>query len=849
MPLFTDEGVKAMKKASLIVVLLAVLLASCIKQTVEPTPQKITQEVVQTNTPIPPLPTQTPSPTSTIAPTDIPEAVVEPTEEPNTSFEPGSCPFDVPAGVNVECGYVVVPEDHTNLDGKTIRLAVAVIKDQSEENQPDPVIVLAGGPGEKVMENGQIMLQLFGDIHPNRDLIIFDQRGVGLSEPALECPEWVEAQYELLDEADELVVVETSFNKLMECNQKLVSEGMNLLVYNTTQSAADVNAIREALGYEQLNLFGGSYGSFLAQAVVREYPDMVRSVAMNSIYPLEISFLVESPLVTSQGALDLLAACENDEVCNQAYPDLTEVFFETIERLNEEPVMIKVTHAVSGKEYDVLLSGDRVYGNLLGFMYITQFIPLLPQAIYDVYNGDYDLMAQLQGTYLSLYEATSRGMMFSVLCTEDLIGKVWEDLKANYEAVRIPLSDNVDPEETKPYSIFATCEGWGVEEADPSFKAPLVSDKPTLLLGGEFDPVTPIEFAESVAETLSNSYLFEFEGVGHNIMAASDCARKTMGEFFEDPTQPPQASCMIDLEGGFAVPYADPQGMYTFPVPPRWQVVEGESYARLQSPKQDVTAYVVVIEGDDFEAAAESAWAIVDPDFEGQPNILERPCQGCTSAGADKFALIPFDTGDVKDFVLGAGWIYDGQTYMTLWVTDQTTIETQGEMVNTVLIGFEITALEAAEAAEPPEPDSGKETETSGEVNLVPFSNETFGTSGLIPEGWSEISPGIYARSSSAADETVLLQQAAPATAEQLFNLLLEQLGIPEVPESSAERDANGLTWQLYTLETGGVYRDVAVAENEGVAFMVVLRSDASEHDELFETVFLPVVDALVLAD
>jgi pimeloyl-ACP methyl ester carboxylesterase len=644
-------------------------------------------------------------------------------------------------------------------------------------------------------------------------------------------------------------VVETGYNKLMECNQKLVSEGVNLSAYNTSQSAADVNAIREALGYEQLNLFGGSYGSFLAQAVVREYPEMVRSVAMNSIYPLEVSFLVESPLITSQGALDLLEACESDELCNQAYPNLTEVFFETIERLNEEPVMITVTHAVTGEEYDVLLNGDRVYGNLLGFMYITQFIPLLPQAIYDVYNGDYDLMAQLQGTYLSLYEATSRGMMFSVLCTEDLIGKEWEDLNANYEAVPIPLSDEVDPEETKPYSIFAICEDWGVEEADASFKQPLVSDIPALLLGGEFDPVTPIEYAEDVAETLSSSYLIEFEGVGHNIMAASDCARKTMGEFFEDPTQAPQASCVVELEGGFAVPYADPLGMYTFPVPPGWQVVEGEGYARVESPEQDIIAYVVVVEGDDFEAAAESAWQIIDPDFEGQATVLERPCQGCTSAGADKFALIPFDTGDEKDFVLGAGWIYTGQTYMTLWVTDPATIETKGEMVNTVLIGFEITALEAAEAIGSPKSDSFEGTETSGEVILVPFTNETFGISGLIPEGWSEISPGIYARGRSAADETVLLQQAAPASAEQLFNLLLEQLGISEAPESSGEMDANGLTWKLYVLKMESVYRDVAVAENEGISFIVVLRSDAVEHDELYEVIFLPVVDALVLTD
>ena len=217
-----------MKKGSIIVFFLAVLLASCVKQTVEPTPQKTAQEDIPTTSLITPQPTPTTKPTNTTVPTDKPETVSEPTDEPYTSFEPGACPFNVPAGVEVECGFVIVPEDHDNPEGRTIRLSVAVIRDQSEDHQPDPVIILAGGPGEKVVENGQVMLQLFGDIHPNRDLIVFDQRGVGLSEPALECPEWVEAQYDLLDEADELVSVQTSFNKLMECNQNLVNEGVNL---------------------------------------------------------------------------------------------------------------------------------------------------------------------------------------------------------------------------------------------------------------------------------------------------------------------------------------------------------------------------------------------------------------------------------------------------------------------------------------------------------------------------------------------------------------------------------------------------------------------------------------------
>jgi pimeloyl-ACP methyl ester carboxylesterase len=473
---------------------------------------------------------------------------------------------------------------------------------------------------------------------------------------------------------------------------------VNLSAYNTSQSAADVNAIREALGYEQLNLFGGSYGSYLAQAVAREYPEMVRSVAMNSVYPLDISFLVESPLVTAQGALDLLAACEEDETCDQAYPNLTEVFFETIERLNEQPMTITVTHGTTGKDYDVLLTGDRVYSNLLGFMYITQFIPLLPQAIYDVYNGDYGLMAQLQGTYLSLYEASSRGMMYSVLCAEDLIGKEWEDLRDNYEAVPIPLSDKVDPEDTRPYSIFAICEQWGVDRLDASFKEALVSDIPALLMGGEFDPATPIEFAEDVAETLSNSYLFEFDGVGHNIMAASDCARKTMGEFFQDPSQAPGASCMIGMPTGFAVIYQDPEGLYSFPVPPQWEVAKADGYVRLVNPGGDIIAYVAVVEAESFEESVASVWEMIKPDFQGQPTVLERPCQGCASAGADKFALIPIDTGNQQDFILGAGWIYEGMTYLTLWVTDPATMEEKGEIVNTFLIGFEITALEASDA-------------------------------------------------------------------------------------------------------------------------------------------------------
>ena len=243
-----------------------------------------------------PTPTEIPlAPTATLqpAPTNTPEPAPEVGFTP--AFEPGPCPFDLPPGMiegeDVECGFVTVPEDHQN-PGDTLRLAVVVVRDQSENHQPDPVILLSGGPGEKTVANALPAAQIFAPYFPNRDFILFDQRGVGLSEPALECPEWIAVLFSLLDETDPDVFMKASFDGLMACRDRLVAEGHDLSVYNTQQNAADVDAIRRALGYEQVNLLGGSYGSFLAQEVARQFPESTRSVILAATWPLEQSFFV-----------------------------------------------------------------------------------------------------------------------------------------------------------------------------------------------------------------------------------------------------------------------------------------------------------------------------------------------------------------------------------------------------------------------------------------------------------------------------------------------------------------------------------------------------------------------------
>jgi ABC-type multidrug transport system ATPase subunit/pimeloyl-ACP methyl ester carboxylesterase len=537
-----------------------------------------------------PRSTETVSPAVIAAPTEVSTAKL-------SAFEETLCFFEVPAGAvegeNVQCGFVIVPEDHSNPDGPTIRIAVVIIKDQSEEHQPDPVMLLSGGPGEKTVHNAPAMAQLLAPIHPNRDLIVFDQRGVGLSEPALECPEFMQALLDLMDEPDPDVALQTQFDALMACRDRLVSEGHNLSAYNTTQNAADVNAIRIALGYDQVNLYGGSYGSLLAQATMRDYPRGIRSVVLTSVLPLEKSLFVEGSTTIAKAIMRLLDTCATDRVCNSTYPDLEGVLFEVIDRLNADPVPITVTSSFDGQNYDALLTGDAVLGNLVGILYQTPLIPSLPQAIYDVNNGDYELITQLISIRLALFDATSRGMLYSVLCTEDLIGRTSEDLLNVRATLPRQMAGTADPEAIVEYGGFGICGNWPVQEAGAWVKEPLVRDIPTLILGGEFDPVTPPEYGELVAEHLSHSYFFEFPGVGHFIIA-DECARSIAGIFFDDPTRAPDASCVAEMPGVvFDVPvkaaevvlepYTNKELGVSGAVPAGWTQVQPGLFARASS--------------------------------------------------------------------------------------------------------------------------------------------------------------------------------------------------------------------------------------------------------------------------
>jgi pimeloyl-ACP methyl ester carboxylesterase len=584
-----------MKKRVLVAVLIITLLgAACSAPTAAPT--TIATESVATSIQEPLAPTETIAATAPPAPAPV---------EFSATFEQAECPFEVPANAvdDVQCGFVVVPEDHADPASGTIRLAVVVVKDRSQAHQPDPVILLAGGPGEKVVANALGVAVQLAPLHPNRDLVIFDQRGVGLSEPALECPEFMQAMFDILDESEPEAAAKMQFNALMACRDRLIEAGYNLSVYTTQQNAADVNAIRIALGYDRINLHGSSYGSHLAQAVMRDYPQHIRSVAINSVWPLEKSLSVDGSTTFAQAILHLMDSCQSDDACNSAYPDLRQTLFEDIDRLNETPVPISITNPVDGETYDALLTGDGLLGNLGAFLYITRIIPILPQAIYDVHNGDYELISQLSGTRLALLSATTRGMMFSVICTEDLVGKTPQSLLDVKAALPAQLSGRSNPEVILNYGTFAICENWPVEQAGSWVKDPVSTDIPTLVLEGEFDPVTPPEYGRLVAGYLDQSFVYEFPALGHDVLS-NECVRTISGAFIQDPTQPPDAACMekmpqlvfdlpaTEAPGLVLEPFSDPDRGFSGLVPAGWQEFAPANMAR-QSNALDPAYFVL----------------------------------------------------------------------------------------------------------------------------------------------------------------------------------------------------------------------------------------------------------------
>lgn len=429
-----------------------------------------------------------------------------------------------------------------------IRLHVAIFRARSNNPAPDPVIHLSGGPGSSSTDIIWYHFQQGeGRILDERDFIFFDQRGTGHSEPSLACPEaddmvaTILTQQLTLEEANALEV-----EAMLRCHERLVAEGIDLAAYNSAASAADVGDLRIALGYDQINLYGVSYGTRLALTVMRNYPDMLRSVILDSAYPPQVN-LYTGWAPNAERAFDVFfTACAADPECSSQFPDLETRFYQLVDQLNTESVRVPVRPLDTGPEYQIVLSGDLLVDVVFSGLYRPDVITRLPRLIADVERGYYSpFLQQRLARYFD--RTTSQGFQASVQCYEEIPFSPYDELEAAAQGVEPRIAHNYVVE---LQSLYTICETWDSGEVDPRENAPVTSDLPTLILAGQFDPITPPEWGQLTAQTLSQAYFYEFPNAGHWVIRSGACPLDVTLDFLQDPATPPDAACI----GGLGAP-------------------------------------------------------------------------------------------------------------------------------------------------------------------------------------------------------------------------------------------------------------------------------------------------------
>jgi pimeloyl-ACP methyl ester carboxylesterase len=287
-----------------------------------------------------------------------------PTSAP-LGYAVAECGFQVPEGATAECGRLTVPQVRARPDAGTVTLPVAIFRAPAGGRQPDAVIYLDGGPGGNTLENASALYEVFKPFVANRDLILFDQRGTGGSDPSLDCPEIDQLNYDLLEQqfsVDERVAQDGETTS--ECHGRLLSDGINPAYATSVENAADVNDLRAALGYAQWNLLGISYGTKLALTVMRDYPGGVRSAILDSTYPPNVDAYAEFGSDFSRALNQMFDSCAGDPVCGGAFPDLRQAYDDVVRTLNERPANVAIGS----------LTGRPIEGAVIDGLWFSAFV-------------------------------------------------------------------------------------------------------------------------------------------------------------------------------------------------------------------------------------------------------------------------------------------------------------------------------------------------------------------------------------------------------------------------------------------------------------------------------------------
>jgi len=408
----------------------------------------------------------------------------------------------------------------------------------ARHKKPDPVFFLAGGPGQSAIELAGPIKRLLARLGNRRDVILVDQRGTGRSAP-LKCDEPAPTSTVL-----EQIHPALQAGRLGECRQALMKlPHGDLRHYTTRLAAADLDAVRQALGAAQVNLVGVSYGTRVALDVLRQFPTTVRRVVLDGVAPPDM-VLPQASATDTQATFDaLFAACRAEAVCHARYPALRDDWNSLLSSL---PRPAQLPHPLTGKSESVTLTRDMLLTMVRVPLYMPVLASALPAAIHDAALGNFVPLVGLAAAVGGARKgAVAQGMHFSVICSEDVPRTAGPGAPAAAD-----FGEGLAP------LYRAVCKDWPRADITADFYSLPRSPAAVLLLSGGLDPVTPPRHAERVALSLGALARHEVvPNAGHGLLSLA-CVRDGVFRFIDAPNDAEALQVPMDCAQGIPRPAA-----------------------------------------------------------------------------------------------------------------------------------------------------------------------------------------------------------------------------------------------------------------------------------------------------
>ncbi len=417
-----------------------------------------------------------------------------------------------PNGVDAWCSTLVVAENPAAPKARSIALKIAWVPSDDDQADPDPVFLLAGGPGQSATRSYPAVAPAFAEVLRHRHVILVDQRGTGGSN-LLACPG--------ADTLGDDIASAERFAR--DCRDHLAASA-DLRYYTTTDAVRDLDAVRAALGVAQVDLLGISYGTRVAQQYAGAHPERVRAMVLDSVAPNTLIFGNEFAANLDQSLKLQFGLCERDPACVRALGSPAANLATLRARIALAPPPVDYRDAGDFRHHDARLDDGTLAGLLRMYAYSPLTAALLPLALHEAAAGHYrPLLAQAADLGKSLDGDMAYGMQLSVICAEDAAGMRVDPADA-HRLLGARLTE----------SLLAQCAVWPKGAMPANFHAPLRGRVPTLVLEGEFDPVTPPRYGEDVVAALANARLLVLRGQGHNVIGAG-CMPKLFARFLDEP--------------------------------------------------------------------------------------------------------------------------------------------------------------------------------------------------------------------------------------------------------------------------------------------------------------------------